>query len=232
MHIVILTGAGISAESGLTTFRDADGLWNGYSIEDVATPAGYKKDPQRVLDFYNDCRKNVAAAQPNAAHYALTKLQQSNHKVTIVTQNVDDLHERAGSKVLHMHGSLAEAVCTSCGHKQPATDHMSINDPCMDCDELTVRPDIVWFGEEPYYMLDIDHELRRCDVFLAIGTSGNVYPAAGFVQVAGRKAHTVEFNLNRSEVSSKFRERVIGPASQTVPDWVDRFLENGNIPNV
>lgn len=229
MHVVILTGAGISAESGLATFRDADGLWNGYSIEDVATLQGYRCNPQYVLDFYNDRRKDVAAAEPNAAHYALTKLQQSNHKVTIVTQNVDDLHERAGSKVLHMHGSLASAVCESCGHKQPATDHMSTNDPCMDCGELTVRPDIVWFGEEPHHMLDIDGELRRCDIFLAIGTSGNVYPAAGFVQVAKKKAHTIEFNLNRSEVSSKFRERIVGPAGETVPRWVDRFLEESNV---
>lgn len=229
MHIVILTGAGISAESGLATFRDVDGLWNGYSIEDVATLGGYRRNPQYVLDFYNECRKNVAVAEPNPAHYAIAKLQQSNHKILLITQNVDDLHERAGSKVLHMHGSLANAVCESCRHGQPATDHMSINDACIDCGELTVRPDIVWFGEEPHYMLDIDHELRRCDVFLAIGTSGNVYPAAGFVKVAGKKGQTIEFNLNRSEVSSKFRERIVGPASETVPRWVDQFLENPNV---
>lgn len=225
MHIVILTGAGISAESGLSTFRDENGLWNGYSVEDVATIGGYRRNPQYVLDFYNECRKNVAAAQPNAAHYALTKLLQSNHKVTIVTQNVDDLHERAGSDVIHMHGSLANAICESCNNYQPATDHMSVDDPCFNCGELTVRPDVVWFGETPHYMLDIDHELRRCDLFLAIGTSGNVYPAADFVKIAGKKGHTIEFNLNGSKVSSKFRERVAGPASETVPQWVDHFLK-------
>lgn len=229
MHIVILTGAGISAESGLSTFRDSDGLWNGHSVEDVATLRGYRRNPQMVLDFYNDCRKAVAVAQPNAAHYALTKLQQSGHKVTIVTQNVDDLHERAGSKVLHMHGTLAQAVCECCGHKQPATDHMSVNDPCYECGELTVRPDIVWFGEEPFYMLDIDHELRRCDIFIAIGTSGNVYPAAGFVHVAKRKAQTIEFNLKESENYKDFAERYIGPATQTVPFWVDQFLEENRV---
>lgn len=226
MNIVILTGAGISAESGLSTFRDADGLWNGYSIEDVATLSGYRRNPQFVLDFYNDCRKNVAIAQPNAAHYALTKLQQSGHKVTLVTQNVDDLHEKAGSKVLHMHGSLAQAVCECCGHIQVATDHMSVSDPCEECGELTVRPDIVWFGEQPHYVLDIDHELRRCDIFIAIGTSGNVYPAAGFVQTAKKKAQTIEFNLKGSENSKDFSERYIGLATETVPYWVDNFLQN------
>jgi NAD-dependent deacetylase len=232
MHIVILTGAGISAESGLATFRDSDGLWSGYSIEEVATPQGYKKNPQLVLDFYNNCRREVALAQPNAAHHALAKLQQSDHKVTIITQNVDDLHERAGSEVLHMHGSLADAICTSCGFIQPATDHMAIHNLCPSCRNASVRPNIVWFGEEPHHMLDIDHELRRCDLFIAIGTSGNVYPAAGFVQLAGRKAHTIEFNLNKSEVSSDFREHVIGPAGTTVPHWVDRFLERRNTSNV
>lgn len=229
MHIVILTGAGISAESGLATFRAADGLWSGHSIEDVATLKGYRKNPQHVLDFYNDRRRDVAAAEPNAAHYAIAKLQQSSHKVTLITQNVDDLHERAGSKVLHMHGSLANAVCESCGHNQPATDHMSVHDHCFDCGELTVRPDIVWFGEEPHYMLDIDHELRRCDLFLSIGTSGNVYPAAGFVRVAGKKARTIEFNIDGSEISSKFDMRVLGPASKTIPEWVNSFLENPNV---
>lgn len=229
MHIVILTGAGISAESGLATFRAADGLWSGHSIDDVATLKGYRKNPQHVLDFYNDRRRDVAAAEPNAAHYAIAKLQGSSHKVTLITQNVDDLHERAGSKVLHMHGSLATAICESCGHRQPATDHMSTTDHCMECGELAVRPDIVWFGEEPHYMLDIDHELRRCDLFLSIGTSGNVYPAAGFVRVAGKKARTIEFNVDRSEISSKFDVRVVGAASKTVPEWVDSFIVNPNV---
>jgi len=229
MHIVILTGAGISAESGLATFRAEDGLWSGHSIEDVATLKGYRRNPQHVLDFYNDRRKDVAAAQPNAAHYAIAKLQQSNHKVTLITQNVDDLHERAGSSVLHMHGSLAKAVCESCAHNQPATDHMSVTDCCIDCGELSVRPDIVWFGEEPYYMLDIDHELRRCDLFLAIGTSGNVYPAAGFARIARKKGRTIEFNITRSENANDFRERIVGPASVTVPQWVDKLLGEDNV---
>lgn len=229
MHIVILTGAGISAESGLATFRAEDGLWSGHYIEDVATLGGYRRNPQHVLNFYNDRRKDVAAAQPNAAHYAIAKLQQSGHDVYLVTQNVDDLHEKAGSKVIHMHGSLANAVCESCGHKQPATDRMSVNDPCMDCGELTVRPDIVWFGEEPHFMLDIDSKLRRCDMFLAIGTSGNVYPAAGFARIARKKGHTIEFNIDRSENANDFKERVIGPASQTVSRWVDEFIENNHV---
>lgn len=224
MHIVILTGAGISAESGLATFRAEDGLWSGHSIEDVATLKGYRRNPQHVLDFYNDRRKDVAAAEPNAAHFAIAKLQQSNHKVTLVTQNVDDLHERAGSNVLHMHGSLAQAVCESCKHIQPATDHMSVTDPCSKCGELTVRPDIVWFGEEPHYILDIDHELRRCDLFVAIGTSGNVYPAAGFARIARKKGNTMEFNLARSENANDFKHRVVGPAGTTVPQWVNELL--------
>lgn len=226
MRIVILTGAGISAESGLATFRDENGLWMGHSIEDVATPGGYHRNPQYVLDFYNECRKATADAKPNAAHIALTKLQQSDHHVYLVTQNVDDLHEKAGSKAIHMHGSLAFAVCESCGYKQPASDSMSIHDQCSDCGSRSVRPDIVWFGEEPHFMLDIDHELRRCDLFLAIGTSGNVYPAAGFANIVKRKGgRTIEFNLKRPENSNDFMVHHEGPASQTVTQWVDEFLE-------
>lgn len=230
MYILILTGAGISAESGLATFRAEDGLWSGHSIEDVATPQGYKKNPQKVLDFYNDRRKDVAAAQPNAAHLAIAKLQNSSHKIFLVTQNVDDLHEKAGSsQVCHMHGSLAKSFCEACGVEQPAKDVMLTSDPCIACGAAKVRPDIVWFGETPYDMLDIDHHLRRCDLFLAIGTSGNVYPAAGFARIAKKKGRTIEFNLNRSENANDFNERIIGPASETVTKWVDDILEKSDV---
>lgn len=228
MRIVILTGAGISAESGLATFRAEDGLWNGYSVDKVATFDGYRADPQYVLNFYNDRREDVAKAQPNEAHRAIARLQNSKHDVFLVTQNVDDLHERGGSKqVCHMHGSLSLARCMSCECVFPANAVMKTEDRCIRCGQQAVRPDIVWFGEMPKEMDEISSKLFICDYFLAIGTSGNVYPAANFVRTARKKkANTIEFNIERSENANDFRERIVGPASETVSKWVDEFLSS------
>lgn len=228
MKIVILTGSGISAESGIPTFRGSDGLWNGFKVEDVATPEGFKKNKQLVLDFYNSRRKDVKSVVPNDAHFAIAKLQNSGlHDVTLITQNVDDLHERAGSKnVFHMHGSLANALCSHCGEVFPANEVMMVEDVCAECGEKTVRPDIVWFGEIPYYMDEIDYKLRDADIFVSIGTSGNVYPAAGFVKIAKKKkAKTVELNLEPTGGYHDFSERKIGLATKVVPEWVDDILK-------
>ena len=222
MRITILTGAGISAESGLATFRASDGLWENHRIMDVATPEGFAKDPALVHDFYNMRRKAAAAAQPNAAHLSLLRLA-THHDVTLVTQNVDDLHERAGSSdVIHMHGALNRATCAECGHGWPAPMVMSLGDPCPACGKPATRPDIVWFGEMPQHMERIWQALEASDLFVAIGTSGNVYPAAGFAQHAGRNGATcLELNLDTSMNAADFDDQILGPASRTVPAWVD-----------
>lgn len=226
--IVILTGAGISAESGLGTFRDKDGLWTKYDLNEVATPEGFAANPALVHAFYNARRKNCVEAAPNAAHAALARLEQAlpEGEVIIVTQNVDDLHERAGSRaVLHMHGELAGALCASCDHRWPAPAVMAPADPCPACGEPATRPDIVWFGEYPYHMETIWDLLRGCDLFVSIGTSGNVYPAAAFVQDADRAgADTLELNLEPSAGVSDFAEARFGPATDIVPAWVDEVL--------
>lgn len=221
MRIVILTGAGISAESGLRTFRDDNGLWEDHHIEDVATPEGFARDPALVHRFYNARRAAAAAAQPNAAHRALADLQR-RHQVTLVTQNVDDLHERAGSTdVIHMHGQLTQALCAACGHRWPSPMETDLATYCPACNTHAARPDIVWFGEMPYHMEKIWEALEQAEVFAAIGTSGQVYPAAGFGQHANRAgAHCVEINLDRSAVSRDFHEHLTGPASRIVPEWV------------
>lgn len=220
-HIVILTGAGISAESGLGTFRDEGGLWAQHKIEDVATPEGFARDPEFVHRFYNMRRAEAAKAVPNAAHRALAALE-AVHDVLIVTQNVDGLHEAAGSKnVLHMHGSLARAMCATCQARWDAPLVMTVSDACPSCGEKATRPDIVWFGEIPYGMEKIDAALSQATLFASIGTSGNVYPAAGFVAEARRLGvPTVELNLEPSAGYSMFDEVRIGPASKTVPEWV------------
>lgn len=226
--IVILTGAGISAESGLGTFRDEGGLWAQHRIEDVATPEGFARDPALVHRFYNARRAQAAEARPNAAHEALARLEREHSgEVLIVTQNVDGLHEAAGScNVLHMHGILAGALCAACDHRWPAPLQMVPGQACPACGAPRGRPDIVWFGEMPYYMEQIWDHLREADVFAAIGTSGNVYPAAAFVQDAARAgAHTVELNLEPSAVVSDFAETHFGRASQIVPAWVDSLLQ-------
>ncbi|MGB1390307.1 MAG: NAD-dependent deacylase [Paracoccaceae bacterium] len=225
--IVILTGAGISAESGLGTFRDKDGLWTKYPLEDVATPEGFARDPALVQAFYNDRRKGAAEAQPNAAHFALARLQADWHgEVVIVTQNVDGLHEAGGAlDVIHMHGELAQALCAFCGHRWPAPAEMAVNEPCPSCNGPGGRPDVVWFGEIPYHMDRILQHLDEADLFVAIGTSGQVYPAAGFVQeAASRGIPRLEMNLDPSETSPVFTEHRIGKATKTVPAWVREML--------
>jgi NAD-dependent deacetylase len=225
--IVILTGAGISAESGIETFRAEDGLWANHPVEDVATPEGFMRDPELVVDFYNIRRANAAAAQPNAAHYALAKLEAEHEgDVVVITQNIDDLHERGGTKTLyHMHGHVKGALCADCGHRWAAPMVMAAGDPCPSCNAAAARPDIVWFGEMPYDMDTLFEHLSGADIFVAIGTSGNVYPAAGFVAEARRSgARTIEFNLEPSAVGNQFEEHRTGPASETVTAWVDEIL--------
>lgn len=227
-NIVILTGAGISAESGLGTFRDEGGLWAQHRIEDVATPEGFARNPALVVDFYNARRAQAAQAQANAAHAALARLEAEHPAdVFIVTQNVDCLHEQAGSEqVLHMHGQLDQALCGACKATWAAPLVMAPGDPCPQCARPDARPDVVWFGEMPYGMDVIDEKLATADIFVSIGTSGNVYPAAGFVQAARRLgAHTVELNMEPSEGAPLFAETHFGPASQIVPAWVDRILK-------
>ena len=225
--IVILTGAGISAESGLGTFRDVDGLWTKYDLNEVATPEGFARNPERVHEFYNARRANCRGAAPNAAHEALGRLQADYRgEVVIVTQNVDDLHERGGAgDVIHMHGALDKALCAVCGHRWVAPIAMHADDPCPSCTTPATRPDIVWFGEIPYHMDQIMAELESCALFAAVGTSGEVYPAAGFVEIAHHAgAHTVEINLEPSSVVSGFAETRFGPATHVVPQWVDSLL--------
>ncbi|KIC23170.1 MULTISPECIES: NAD-dependent deacylase [unclassified Leisingera] len=225
--IVILTGAGISAESGLGTFRDEGGLWAQHRIEDVATPEGFARNPDLVHGFYNARRRQAAEAAPNPGHQALARLQREHPgEVVIVTQNVDGLHEAGGADgVLHMHGTLAGALCAACSHRWPAPMEMQTGQPCPACAAPAGRPDVVWFGEMPYFMEEIYAHLAGADLFAAIGTSGEVYPAAAFVDeayLAG--AHTVELNLEPSATASRFAERRFGPASGIVPDWVAELL--------
>jgi len=225
--IVILTGAGISAESGLGTFRDVGGIWARYDLEEVATPQGFARNPDLVHDFYNARRANCLGAAPNAAHMALARLQVLHRgEVVLITQNIDNLHERGGAEgVVHMHGALMRGLCAACGATWDAAGEMSADAPCPTCSELATRPDVVWFGEIPYFMDDIARHLAEADVFAAIGTSGNVYPAAGFVADAqAHGAHTIELNLAPSDVSGLFDDRRIGPATEIVPAWVDEVL--------
>lgn len=228
-RIVILTGAGISAESGLATFRDDDGLWAGHRVEDVATPEGFSCDPVLVQSFYDARRAELSQVAPNAAHLALARLEREfDGDVVLVTQNVDDLHERAGSRqVIHMHGELLSAWCTACDARHPWSMPLANDPPCPACGRRALRPDIVWFGEIPYQMEQIDDALRDCDLFVAIGTSAEVYPAAGFVQWATvHGAETLELNLTRTRGSALFASTRQGSASQAVPAWVAEVLAN------
>jgi len=227
--IVVLTGAGISAESGLNTFRGADGLWEGHRVEDVATPEAYVRDPALVHQFYDARRARLIEVEPNDAHRALAKLDAEwTGDLLIVTQNVDDLHERAGAKrLLHMHGELTSGWCLACDDRFAWEGPMGEGAACPVCQVAgRVRPDIVWFGEMPYEMDRIDQALASCDLFVSIGTSGAVYPAAGFVQTARYcGAHTLEINLEPSQGSLFFDERRYGPAGIEVPKWVEEMLE-------
>lgn len=226
-RIVVLTGAGISAESGVPTFRDADGLWEGHRVEDVATPEAFEVDPMTVQRFYDARRSALAAVEPNAAHRALAELEAAvGDDLLVVTQNIDDLHERAGSKrVIHMHGELLSALCLACGRRTPFRGDLADAPPCTVCGESDLRPDVVWFGEVPYRMEEILAALAECEQFVSIGTSGAVYPAAGFVQQAKMYgARTLELNLVPSEGSFFFDEARHGPASELVPAWVAEVL--------
>ncbi len=226
--IVILTGAGLSAESGVATFRDKDGIWSKVDYRDVATPQGFARNPDLVHDFYNRRRRDHANVQPNAAHFALARLEQEfPGRVLVVTQNIDGLHEAAGShNLIHMHGELLKALCQHCGSTHAWSEHLSVYTQCPRCgSDQGMRPDVVWFGEMPYHMEEIIARLLACDLFISIGTSGNVYPAAGFVgEARAAGAHTVELNLEPSEGASYFAEAIHGPATQVVPAYVDVLL--------
>ncbi|MDR1487539.1 MAG: NAD-dependent deacylase [Deltaproteobacteria bacterium] len=228
--IFILTGAGISRESGLATFRDKDGLWNKVRIEDVATPEAFYKNPEKIYEFYNFRRKELIKTVPNPAHLALANLERNyQYGVFLVTQNVDDLHEKAGSKkVLHMHGKLLSALCAKCGDSRDWTTDLSSEDACPNCGRKgTLRPNVVWFGETPYHLDEIDIAIRGCSIFVSIGTSGVVYPAAGLVQIAkSHGAATFELNLEPSANLDYFDQGFYGPASQIVPAWVEKILKN------
>jgi NAD-dependent deacetylase len=226
-NIVILTGAGISAESGIGTFRDKGGLWEQHRVEDVATPEGFARDPDLVFRFYDMRRAAIQKAEPNSAHVALARLDAEwGGNLLIVTQNVDDLHERAGAtRLIHMHGEHLNAWCTACDVRTPWRGTLADQPPCPSCNESALRPDVVWFGEMPYRMDEIDAALRTCDLFVSIGTSGAVYPAAGYVQTARYVgARTLELNLEPSQGSIMFHESRMGKASDLVPAWVDEIL--------
>jgi NAD-dependent deacetylase len=227
-NIVILTGAGVSAESGLATFRGPDGLWEGHRVEDVCTPDAFRRDPALVHAFYDARREKLGTVEPNAAHKALARLDAEwPGELLLITQNVDDLHERAGSRrLLHMHGELAKGWCLSCDGRFAWKGPMGEGAECIACGVSgRMRPDIVWFGEMPYDMERIDAVLQRADVFVSIGTSGAVYPAAGFVQTARYGgAKTLEMNLEPSMGSIYFDESRTGPAGKLVPEWVDEVL--------
>ncbi len=227
MKIVILTGAGISAESGLNTFRGSDGLWEGHRVEDVATPEAFDRDPHLVNDFYNTRRRQLADVKPNAAHHALARLEEhAGDNVLLVTQNVDDLHERGGSKnLLHLHGELLKKRCQHCGIVTPCHQDIHPEDLCSKCHRPGgMRPDIVWFGEMPFHLDEIGAALEEADLFIAIGTSALVYPAANFFDIAAAHgARTIEVNLASTARSSEFDERIEGPASRQVPRLVSRL---------
>ena len=226
MRVVVLTGAGISAESGVPTFRDADGLWEGHRVEDVATPEAFDAQPSVVHRFYDARRASLAAVEPNPAHRALARLEERiGDDLLVITQNIDDLHERAGlTRVLHMHGELLSALCRGCRGRSPWTGDLIDLPPCPRCGVTELRPDVVWFGEVPYQLERIKGALESTDLFVSIGTSGAVYPAAGFVHVAATYgARTLELNLQPSELTALFDESRHGLAGHLVPAWVDEL---------
>ncbi len=231
MKIMALTGAGISAESGLGTFRGADGLWQHFDPRRLATPEAFARDPDTVQAFYNARRRNLLAARPNAAHMALARLGRdlaaAGGELVLVTQNIDDLHEQAGSDpVIHMHGELLKARCTLCGAVTAWRDDLGATDACPTCHAApALRPHVVWFGEIPFCMAEITHALDSADLFVAIGTSGSVYPAASLVmQARAASVQTCELNLEPSENAAAFDQRHYGAASEIVPAWVEAML--------
>ena len=236
-NLVVLTGAGISAESGVPTFRGADGLWEGHRFEDVATPEAFAHDPALVQRFYNLRRAALSTVHPNAAHHALARLAANwEGDFLLVTQNVDDLHDRAlaevqpalGFELIHMHGELLKGRCTASGVVSAWPGDMTADEPSPDHPEGRMRPHIVWFGEMPLAMDRIENALSKADLFVSIGTSGAVYPAAGFVREARLfGARTVEINLEPSLGASSFEEHIHGPATETVPAFVERLLASG-----
>jgi NAD-dependent deacetylase len=231
-RIVILTGAGISAESGLPTFRDANGLWEGHRFEDVATPEAFRRDPELVHRFYNLRRATAAAVEPNAAHAAIARLEAAlPGRCLLVTQNIDGLHLRAGSHPLCIHGEIGKSRCVSCGRTRTCEGDLSTTSTCPDCRASgSLRPHVVWFGETPFFLDEIGVALTRCDYFLSIGTSGHVYPAAGFVRIANQcGARCIEFNFGETMVSGDFHEQVKGPATKTVPAWIGTFAREQGI---
>ena len=231
-RIVILTGSGISAESGIATFRDPGGIWAKFDYRDVATPEAFARHPARVHDFYNTRRRGCAGVVPNAAHFALARLEQEitgrhGGQLALVTQNIDALHEAAGSRhLIHMHGEILKALCARCQTRHAWSDDLSVEIACPACGEAGgMRPDVVWFGEMPYHMERITELLAGADLFVSIGTSGAVYPAAGFVAEARLEgAHTVELNLEPSDGVSLFHEAIHGKATEIVPRFVERLL--------
>jgi len=231
MKIFVLTGAGVSAESGLGTFRDKDGVWTKYDLSEVATPEGFAGDPAKVRDFYNARRANLAGAAPNAAHFALARLEAEltarGGALYLCTQNVDDLHEKAGSRqVIHMHGELAVTRCHYCEATRPDAAPLTAESVCEACGRVGgARPHVVWFGETPLFMDEIEDALAEADLFVSIGTSGSVYPAAGFVTEARAMGiATCEINLEPSANAYVFDQKLYGPASEAVPAWVEQVL--------
>jgi NAD-dependent deacetylase len=224
--IVVLTGAGVSAESGVPTFRGPDGLWEGHRVEDVATPEAFARDPVMVQRFYNMRRRDLLSEhiRPNPGHLALAELEQAcTGSFLLITQNVDNLHERGGSQnLLHMHGELLVCICQVCGHHFRVVDDIAVDDACGRCGHTGgLRPDIVWFGEMPKYMDMIHHALAECDLLLSAGTSGNVYPAAGFAQIARQAgASLVEVNLQDTGISGQFHRHYQGPSGDVLPELV------------
>lgn len=228
-NIVILTGTGISAESGLATFRSSDGLWNNHKVEDVATIEGFARNPKYVHDFYNELKIELKKAKPNTAHLAITKLQNEYPaEINIITQNVDTLHEKAKNKnIYHIHGQIDQAVCLKCGHILQSFNKINIDTTCPNCQQTGhIKPNIVFFGENLLYLNKVEELLQKCDLFLSIGTSGVVFPAASFVQTAKYYgADTYEFNLENTSNNFFFDKHIIGPAGTTLPVFVNELLK-------
>ncbi len=229
--IFVLTGAGVSAESGIKTFRGPDGLWEGHAVEEVATPEGFRANPGLVYEFYNTRRRKLLTVEPNAAHEALARLEgELDGTVTLVTQNIDNLHERAGSRnIIHMHGELLKGRCRECEAVSEWESDLDATSVCPECGRKgAMRPHIVWFGEVPLLMDEIFAALAQADLFISIGTSGQVYPAAGFAQIArGRGIPAIEVNPDSTGISDNFQEHLRGPAGEQVPLLVERLLQRG-----